>query len=96
VWQGSSDTVPLTVQKPVNVTMTPEARAAMKVTVNYEGPVPAPIAKGQQVAILNVSAPNYPNFTVPLVAADDVGREGFVGRIFVGLHAAIAGHARGK
>jgi serine-type D-Ala-D-Ala carboxypeptidase (penicillin-binding protein 5/6) len=96
VWQGSSDTVPLTVQKPVNVTLTPDARTAMKVTVSYDGPVPAPIAKGQRVGALNVSAPNYPTFNVPLVAAEDVGREGFIGRIFVGLRAAIAGHSGGK
>jgi serine-type D-Ala-D-Ala carboxypeptidase (penicillin-binding protein 5/6) len=96
VWQGSSDAVPLTVQKPVVVTLTPDARAAMKVTVSYDGPVQAPIAKGQRVGALNVSAPNYPTFNVPLVAAEDVGREGFIGRIFLGLHAAIARHSGGK
>ncbi len=96
VWQGSSDTVALTVQKPVAVTLTPDARTAMKVTVSYDGPVQAPIAKGQRVGALNVSAPNYPAFNVPLVAAEDVGREGFIGRIFVGLRAAITGHSGGR
>jgi D-alanyl-D-alanine carboxypeptidase (penicillin-binding protein 5/6) len=94
VWQGSSATVPLTAGKELNVTLTPEARAAMKVSVTYDGPVPAPIAKGQRIASLNVSAPNAPSLNVPLYAANDVGRAGFVSRIFTGLHALIAGHRK--
>jgi len=93
VWQGASATVPLTTGKALDVTLTPEARAAMKVTLSYDGPVPAPVAKGQRVGTLNVSAPNAPSLNVPLYAAADVGRAGFVSRIFTGLHALIAGHS---
>ena len=92
VWQGQSGTVPLTTGKDLAVTLTPEARAGMKVSVSYEGPVKAPIAKGQRVATLNVSAPNAPALSVPLFAKEEVGAAGFVSRIFTGLRAAIAGH----
>jgi len=93
VWQGESSTVPLTTGRNLAVTLTPEARAGMKVSVNYDGPVRAPIAKGQRVATLNVTAPNAPALNVPLYAKEQVGAAGFLSRIFTGLHAAIAGHS---
>jgi D-alanyl-D-alanine carboxypeptidase (penicillin-binding protein 5/6) len=92
VWQGGSSTVPLTTGKALAVTLTPEARAGMKVSVSYDGPLKAPIAKGQKVATLNVTAPNAPALSVPLFAKEEVGSAGFVSRIFTGLHALIAGH----
>jgi D-alanyl-D-alanine carboxypeptidase (penicillin-binding protein 5/6) len=94
VWQGDRDAVPLTTGKALAVTMTPEARAGMKVTVSYDGPVKAPISKGQRIASLNVTAPNSPDLSVPLYAAQAVGSAGFISRIFTGLHAVIAGHGR--
>jgi serine-type D-Ala-D-Ala carboxypeptidase (penicillin-binding protein 5/6) len=91
VWQGERDTVPLTTGKALAVTLTPEARAGMKVMVSYDGPVKAPISKGQRIGSLNVTAPNAPELSVPLYAAADVGSAGFLSRIFTGLHALIAG-----
>jgi D-alanyl-D-alanine carboxypeptidase (penicillin-binding protein 5/6) len=91
VWQGERDTVPLTTGKALAVTLTPEARAGMKVMVSYDGPVKAPISKGQRIGSLNMTAPNAPELSVPLYAAADVGSAGFLSRIFTGLHALIAG-----
>jgi serine-type D-Ala-D-Ala carboxypeptidase (penicillin-binding protein 5/6) len=91
VWQGERDTVPLTTGKALAVTLTPDARAGMKVMVSYDGPVKAPISKGQRIGSLNVTAPNAPELNVPLYAAADVGSAGFLSRIFTGLHALIAG-----
>lgn len=93
VWRGDRNTVSLTTGKTLAVTMTPEARAAMKVSVTYDGPVQAPVAKGQRIGTLNVRAPNAPALNVPLYAADAVGSAGFVSRIFAGLHAVIAGRS---
>jgi D-alanyl-D-alanine carboxypeptidase (penicillin-binding protein 5/6) len=53
--------------------------------IRYQGPLVAPIAKGQQVAELVVTTGDTPPQTVPLVAANDVGRAGFFGRIWLGL-----------
>src|SRR5205823_1670734 len=76
VWQGERSTVPLTTGKALAVTLTPEARAGMKVSVTYDGPVKAPIAKGQQIGTLNVTAPNAPDLSVPLFAGEAVGSAG--------------------
>ncbi|HEY4114508.1 MAG TPA: D-alanyl-D-alanine carboxypeptidase family protein [Rhizomicrobium sp.] len=93
VWQGNSDTVPLKVEKPLAITLTPEARTGMKVVLNYQGPVQAPVKEGQKIGTLNVTAPDSPSFTVPVYAAQPVGSAGFVSRIFLGLRSLVSHHA---
>jgi D-alanyl-D-alanine carboxypeptidase (penicillin-binding protein 5/6) len=92
VWQGSHDTVPLQVSGPVNVTMQVESRAGMKVTVTYGGPVQAPVAKGQQIGTVNVTAPDFPGMHVPIYAANAVSGAGFFGKMYLGIQALIFGH----
>jgi len=55
---------------------------AMK--IRYQGPVKAPIAKGQHVADLVVSMPDGEQ-VMPLVAAEAVDEAGFFGRAWLGL-----------
>jgi D-alanyl-D-alanine carboxypeptidase (penicillin-binding protein 5/6) len=81
VWLGVAPTVPLTVGKDLVVTLARTARKDMKVTASYTGPLPAPIKKGTQVGTLTVSAPGNADVQVPLLAAADVGKLGFIGRI---------------
>ena len=53
----------------------------MKVSVNYLGPLPAPIVNGQKIATLRIEAPNIDAIERPLVAGADVARKGFFGRL---------------
>jgi len=92
VWQGAADTVPLKVAGGVGVTMQVESRAGMKVTVSYVGPVQAPIAKGQQIGTVDITAPDFPGEHVPVYAANAVSSAGIFGRIFLGIRALISGH----
>lgn len=91
VWQGSENTVPVKLGAPLAVTMQVESRASMKVTLRYDGPVPAPVAENQRVGTLKVTAPDFPDTEVPVYAAEPVGSAGIVSRIFTGLRALIAG-----
>jgi len=91
VWQGTSDTVPLTLAGPLAVTLQVDSRPGMKVALTYNGPVQAPIAKGQQIGVLKVTAPDSPEFTVPVYAANAVPSAGLFGRIFLGIRALISG-----
>jgi D-alanyl-D-alanine carboxypeptidase (penicillin-binding protein 5/6) len=74
VWLGSEPKVPLTVAQDLVVTLPRKARKEMKVTVEYDRPVPAPISKGQTVGKLIVTAPDVPPSEVQLVAGADVER----------------------
>lgn len=93
VWQGAEDVVPLTVATDARVTLRRVARASMVVKVVYDGPVPAPIKAGDRIASLEISGPDMPTVTVPLVAGADVERQGFFGRIFTSLGYLIGGDA---
>ncbi len=53
--------------------------------IRYQGPIAAPIAKGQHVADLVITTSDTPPQIVPLVAGEDVGRAGFFGRIWLGF-----------
>ena len=76
VWLGAAPRVPLTVAKNLVLTLPRNARKDMKVTVAYDGPIPAPIKKGETLGKLVVSAPQMPSVETPLVAAANVGRMG--------------------
>ncbi|MEQ8248638.1 MAG: D-alanyl-D-alanine carboxypeptidase family protein [Alphaproteobacteria bacterium] len=81
VWLGGESTVPLVLEKDLLLTMSRKARRDMKVTVVYESPLPAPIAKGARLAQLRIDGPNMEPVVRDLVAAVDVDRLGFVGRL---------------
>jgi D-alanyl-D-alanine carboxypeptidase (penicillin-binding protein 5/6) len=81
VWQGAEPTVPLVPAQTVGVTLSREARKGLVVKLRYDNPVGAPVAAGQQLGSLEISAPNVTTFTVPLVAGREVPRAGMVGRV---------------
>jgi D-alanyl-D-alanine carboxypeptidase (penicillin-binding protein 5/6) len=53
----------------------------MKVVAVYDGPVKAPVATGQPVGKLVVTAADTPAIEIPLAATASVGRLGGFGRI---------------
>lgn len=81
VWLGKQGTVPLLIEDDLTLTLPKRSRRDMKVTVSYEGPLPAPIQKGQRVATLTITAPDVDTLEIPLVAGDSVTQLGLVGRL---------------
>jgi D-alanyl-D-alanine carboxypeptidase (penicillin-binding protein 5/6) len=69
VFMGQQPHVPLTVTSDVVVTLPRSARPEMKVKLSYDGPLKAPVKKGQSVGTLTITAPGVPESTVPVVAA---------------------------
>src|SRR3954467_15890826 len=82
---GGDDQVALVAPRSIAVTLPAGAAANIRGKVSYDGPIKAPITKGQHVADLIVSTPDTPPQTMPLVAAEAVGEAGFFGRIWNGL-----------
>ncbi|MZR30432.1 D-alanyl-D-alanine carboxypeptidase family protein [Sneathiella litorea] len=81
VWLGNKDTVPLSVESDLTVTLNRAARKSMTVKVVYNEPIPAPIIKGTPVAQLVVEGPEIETVTVPLVAMEDITRPGPLKRL---------------
>jgi serine-type D-Ala-D-Ala carboxypeptidase (penicillin-binding protein 5/6) len=81
VWLGDHETVPLMIQDNLTAVMKRGSRKELKVAVQLEEPVAAPIAKGTKVGKLVVTAPDMKTIERPLLAAADVGPLGMVGRV---------------
>ena len=86
VQMGSSSEVDLVAPHDLAVTVPAGlSSGSTSMKIRYDGPLMAPIAKGQEVAQLIVTTGDTAPQIVPLVAADDVGRAGFFGRMWLGL-----------
>jgi D-alanyl-D-alanine carboxypeptidase (penicillin-binding protein 5/6) len=81
VWLGAEATVPLVIEDELLLTMSRKTRRNMTVSVAYESPVPAPIARGTRLAELRIEGPNMEPVVRDLVAGISVDRLGFVGRL---------------
>ena len=85
VQQGSAASVPLAPLDPVVIDV-PHGTAPLVTTrIHYEGPLIAPIAKGETVAQLEVRAGGQGTYTIPLTAMEEVGRASFARRILNGI-----------
>ncbi|WP_295047331.1 D-alanyl-D-alanine carboxypeptidase family protein [uncultured Paracoccus sp.] len=81
VWLGTQTRVGLTTKDGVNVLLPAGARDQVTVEAVYDGPIPAPIAKGDPIGRLVVTMPGTPQAVTPLLAAEDVPEAGFAGRM---------------
>ncbi|MBB4641228.1 D-alanyl-D-alanine carboxypeptidase family protein [Rhizorhapis suberifaciens] len=82
---GSDSEVGLVAPKNMAVTLPRAASGNMTVKLVYDGPIKAPIKKGDQIARLVVSTPDTAPQIMPLVAANDVDEAGIFGRLWNGL-----------
>jgi len=81
VWLGTQDKVPLVVSKPIAVTTPTGQPASPRVTAKFDGPLPAPIAKGTQLGTAALTMPDGRVVEYPLEAGTDVPRRGVLGRV---------------
>ncbi|CCG43146.1 D-alanyl-D-alanine carboxypeptidase family protein [Magnetospirillum molischianum] len=81
VWMGEARTVSLVAKSDLAVTLPRRARADMKVSVVFNGPIPSPVKAGTEIGKVVVTAPGLSPLEMPLVAAADVARLGFGGRL---------------
>jgi D-alanyl-D-alanine carboxypeptidase (penicillin-binding protein 5/6) len=93
VWLGRAAKVPLVIADDVTLTLPRAARRDMKVKVAYEGPIAAPIAKGQKLAILTVDVPGRAAVEIPLAAGEAVERLGLAGRLKAAFRHIVWGEA---
>ena len=80
VWLGNKPTIKLLANQNVYKTMSRKERRDLKVTLNWEDPVPAPITKGQPIGTITLTYEDKRE-EYPLVSAEDVAALGFFDRI---------------
>jgi D-alanyl-D-alanine carboxypeptidase (penicillin-binding protein 5/6) len=81
VWLGASEMVPLVLEQDLSAVIRRSSRKDMKVVVQLEEPIAAPVKKGTQIGKLVVSAPDMKPLERPLLAAADVEPLGMAGRV---------------
>ncbi len=91
VFGGEATRVPVTGQGAITVTLPASVRDDFRVRIAYDGPIPAPVERGQVVARLEITAEDRPYLSVPLVAAADVARGGLTERARDGLAELLLG-----
>jgi D-alanyl-D-alanine carboxypeptidase (penicillin-binding protein 5/6) len=83
---GSEAEVPLIAPRNLAVTVPAGlSNGATRMKIRYQGPIAAPIQKGQSVAELVITTGDTPPQVVPLVAGEAVERAGLFGRMWLGL-----------
>jgi D-alanyl-D-alanine carboxypeptidase (penicillin-binding protein 5/6) len=86
VQMGSSSSVSLVAPRDLAVSVPAGlSTGATSMKIRYDGPLVAPISKGQEVAQLVITTSDTAPQIVPLIAGEDVGHAGFFSRIWLGL-----------
>ncbi len=85
VFMGAAARVGLVAPKDISALMHVSARSTMKVRVIFDAPVAAPIAKGQPIGRLEVSADGADKVVFPLAAGEAVKRKGAFARAWGAL-----------
>jgi D-alanyl-D-alanine carboxypeptidase (penicillin-binding protein 5/6) len=80
VYLGTRPSVALVGGQDLVLTMPRAWRQHARITIDYDGPIPAPIHAGEAVAKLIISGQGVPNAEIKLLAAQSVGRLGVAGR----------------
>lgn len=83
---GSENQVSLVAPRPIAVTYPAGVIGGEpRMKIAYQGPIKAPIAKGQRIAELVVTTPDGTVQRMPLIAGEAVEEAGFFGRMWLGL-----------
>ncbi len=81
IWMGDEKTVGLVPEQDLNLLFPVLGEDNIKAEVVYQGPVDAPVVKGQQLAELVIKPEGLPEIRRPLVAAETVTEGGFFVRM---------------
>lgn len=82
---GTAASVPLAAAESVYATIPKGSAGPIRLHVRYDGPVAAPVAKGQRLGVLEIRVGDLPAGHVPLVATKAVGKGGAIDRLVIGL-----------
>jgi D-alanyl-D-alanine carboxypeptidase (penicillin-binding protein 5/6) len=82
VWLGVAEEVPLVPEKDVQILVSRANRNDYKLTTHYQGPLNAPVKKGDVVGKLKIEVPGQPTAEVNLLAGGDVEKKGIFARAY--------------
>lgn len=90
IWLGRAQKLDLVLEEPLHLVLSRSDRRRMKMSVQWNDPVPAPIAAGQNIGTLVLELPDE-KLVYPLTAASDIGELGVFDRVGEALKYLIFG-----
>ena len=91
-WLGKKDKIKVTADEEFYITVNKKDISHLKVTLEYKGPIVAPVKKGQKVANLIVTKKEIIK-TIPLYASEDVKKVNFFKSLITSINYLIWGDA---
>ena len=91
VWLGKKSKVEILPSEDVYLTIPKRKKKIIKVVFEYEGPIPAPIKKGDTLGLLNVYVSDELKKQINILAAEDIEKSNIFSRIFKSLNYLVWG-----
>jgi D-alanyl-D-alanine carboxypeptidase (penicillin-binding protein 5/6) len=92
-WLGKKDFVNGIVKEDMYVTISKKEIKGLKVTINYNGPIMAPIEKDQEIGILIVKIDDEEIHSLPIYSNEKIKKVNFFKSLFLSLNYMIWGDA---
>ena len=91
VWQGKKKSVKAYISKDIYKTIPKAKKKYLKVTVNYEGPLEAPINKDEKIGDLNIFFKDEIVGKYDLFAHENIQKQNIISRIITSINFLIWG-----
>jgi len=91
VWLGKKDKVGIVPTEDFYITIPKRKKKIIKATLEYEGPIKAPIMKGEKLATLKVYLSDELIKEIDMLSADDIKRSNIFVRLFTSLNYLVWG-----
>ena len=91
VWLGKKSKVEILPSEDVYLTIPKRKKKIIKAVFEYDGPIPAPIKKGDTLGLLNVYVADELKKQINILAAEDIEKSNIFSRIFKSLNYLVWG-----
>ena len=91
VWQGKKNKVQAVVQEDLYFTVPKRKKKSVKAVVEYNGPLKAPISKGDKIGILTVYVAGELKKEIDVISNEDIKRTNIISRLFRSLNYLVWG-----
>ena len=91
VWQGKKNKINVFVEKDIYKTIPKAKKRYLKVKVEYDGPITAPINKNQKIAKLNIFFKDENIGSYDLLASENIKRQNILSRLITSINYLIWG-----
>ena len=90
-WLGKKNKIKVTTKEDYHVTINKKDITHLTISLNYNGPISAPVSKGEKIANIDVKMKDKILKTLPLYAAEDLKKVNFFKSLLTSLNYLIWG-----